>query len=845
MTTRKIIKEIVKILVIIIIFFSTIPIASKVINKGHDNITMEMAKASFPIVAMSKNGIRYNELHGYAGPMETAYQRDTTTILSKDRETDFEVDTFGRRVLGITAEVRSIDGERLIEKSEVTDYTSENGVIQAKLALKDLLSDQEEYSLALILQVDGNKEIYYYTKIICSDEMYVNEKIDFVLDFHEKLFDKTLAKSITKYLETDSAKNDNSSHNFVNIYSSWKQVTYGELAPVETSEPVVNIKSISPSLATITIDYELCTGDDENHMYYFVRESFRTRYTKERSYLLGYERWMETIPDIHSMCVNDKIVLGITDTNVPFVESTDGSLIAFTAGGQLFTYNTTTNHVARVFSFYDEENYDKRTYYNAHGIRILNVSEDSTVDFAVYGYMNRGRHEGEVGVEIYTYDSALNTIEEILYLPYSKSFQVLQEEVNRLLFKNSNNHLYIGLENQIYCVDLVERTQKINTSLTQEDTLQVSRDNRMVVSISRDENGYERQLTLSNLKNEEATFIKADAGEVIRPLGFMGNDLIYGLAKQNQISSTRLGKDIYPFYKICICDSKGRVQKEYEEPGIYVTDCNVQDNQITLNQVAITEDGRTQALNPEHITVNLGDEETKNKIVAAVIDTYETYVQIQVKEDINAKTLRIVTPKEVVYEGGRSLIIEPETVSRYYVYDANGIAGIYNAEANAVLLAEQKAGEVVDENGNIIWKKVVRQSKNQIMAITEQSVTPEKNSLVICLDAMMAFKGIIRNSEYLLMQNRNVVEVLSENLEEYKVLDLTGCSLDSVLYYVNNENPVLAMLRDGSAVLITGYNEYNVVLMDPQMGILYKKGMNDATALFADNGNQFITYVDR
>ena len=87
------------------------------------------------------------------------------------------------------------------------------------------------------------------------------------------------------------------------------------------------------------------------------------------------------------------------------------------------------------------------------------------------------------------------------------------------------------------------------------------------------------------------------------------------------------------------------------------------------------------------------------------------------------------------------------------------------------------------------------------------------------------------------------MEILEDNLEDAQILDLTGCNLDSVLYYVNQDIPVLATLQNGDAVLITGFNEFNVVIMEPATGKLYKKGMNDSTQWFAENGNRFITYI--
>ena len=89
----------------------------------------------------------------------------------------------------------------------------------------------------------------------------------------------------------------------------------------------------------------------------------------------------------------------------------------------------------------------------------------------------------------------------------------------------------------------------------------------------------------------------------------------------------------------------------------------------------------------------------------------------------------------------------------------------------------------------------------------------------------------------------SVLEILEENLEDAQVLDLTGCNLDAMLYYVNLDIPVIVSLGDERAVLLIGYNEVSVVLMNPQNGTVSKMGMNDAAELFEANGNQFMTCI--
>ena len=73
-------------------------------------------------------------------------------------------------------------------------------------------------------------------------------------------------------------------------------------------------------------------------------------------------------------------------------------------------------------------------------------------------------------------------------------------------------------------------------------------------------------------------------------------------------------------------------------------------------------------------------------------------------------------------------------------------------------------------------------------------------------------------------------------------MDLTGCNLDTILYFTNRDIPVVAILEDGEAVLIVGFNQYNIVILEPETGKLVKKGMNDSTQWFEKNGNRFLTY---
>lgn len=837
-------KTIIRIAVCVVVFLASALIIGSIMNQGHNNMTMEMAPATLPMITMESGGVACNELHGNTVEMDVAYQKDCITLLGEGRQANFIVDTFGREITGISTEVRSIDGSRLIENSEVTGWKANGKSFSVSLTLKDLIDTNTQYSLTLILELEGEQKVYYYTTILWDEDVHISEILEFATDFHGKLYDKEVAKELTKYLEPNSKLTDNGTFHKVNIHSSFQQITWGSLEPVQEDAASIRLTQISGNVASLLMDFVVSTGEGKNKIYYNVEEYYRVRYTSERMYLLDYERTMTQIPDTTRMYANDKILLGITDENVDMMESADGNTVVFSDMGQLLSYNAATNGLTVIFSFYDKDNADRRTLYDNHGIKILDVDEGGNVKFAVYGYMNRGRHEGETGIQIISYDNSLNTIEEEVYIPYSKSYAVLKDEMEQLLYRNRQQHVYFFLENGVYDVDLENRSAEQLVSIRQDDSLQVSENHEIIVWQEGDDINHSNQLNVRNLNTGEQTVIRTEDGEAIRPLGFMGEDIIYGVARESDIRTENSGQIFYPMYKVCISNSSGNNLKEYGQDGIYIVDCAIEGNQITLSRIQRSENGSYQEILNDQIMNNVEEEPGQNKVVTADIDIYERYVQIQTKTTIDTKTIKVLNPKEVVFEGGRELTLDAVSeVSRYYVYNAYGVQGIYSAPGKAVKEAYDSSGVVTNDRGITVWLKGNRVSRNQIMAIKEESVTDQKNSLTVCLDNILRHAGITRNTEYDLAQGKTAIQILEENMTGVQVLDLSGCSLDAVLYYVNQDIPVLAILEDGEAVLVTGFNEFNVVIMEPSTGKLYKKGMNDATTWFAENGNHFISYM--
>jgi hypothetical protein len=55
-------------------------------------------------------------------------------------------------------------------------------------------------------------------------------------------------------------------------------------------------------------------------------------------------------------------------------------------------------------------------------IQLLEADGNGNVTFAVYGYMNRGEHEGQVGVAVYYYNVEQSSVEEKVFIPTDTSW---------------------------------------------------------------------------------------------------------------------------------------------------------------------------------------------------------------------------------------------------------------------------------------------------------------------------------------------------------------------------------------------------------------------------------------
>ena len=612
-------KGTIKAIVLPVVFVLAVIIFSFMTNQTNEDLTTEMSEATLPVLTLYDGKTAINELYGYTEKMDAAYMRDTITPIGEDRLLPVTVKTYQTAVDKISYEIRSLDAKRLIANADVTSYTENKGMISMELPIQNLLEENEEYLLVIQLE-SGDRMIYYYTRIIESQNSYVSECIDFVRQFNDTTFDSEKAASLSTYMEKTTG--DNTTLQYVTLNNSLNQVSWAEFHGTRLTTPVPSVKEITPTYNVIVLDYVVTrVGQNGQSEYYNVEEYYRVRYTNTRMYLLNFERTMEEIFRGENDSISgNSILLGIRSKDVEYQTNESGKVVTFVQEGELWSYNQEANTLAKVFSFRGYEGVDDRENYGEHDIKIVNIDEAGSIDYIVYGYMNRGIHEGTVGIAVYHYDSLANTNEEQVFIPSSQSYEVMKSELGQLMYVTESGAFYIMVDGNVYGIDLNSLDTKVLVEGLSDEAVAISESNRFLAWVDPSAVRGSDTIHMIDFSTEKVTDVTGSASDYVKPLGFMQEDFVYGVAKSADVVVDAAGNTLFPMYQVKIMDTSSEeheVLKTYEKPGYYVQNIAISGYTIYLNRIqnngtAYVDADQDMIMNREGDSLKVVDTATKN-----------------------------------------------------------------------------------------------------------------------------------------------------------------------------------------------------------------------------------------
>ena len=544
------------------------------------------------------------------------------------------------------------------------------------------------------------------------------------------------------------------------------------------------------------------------------------KYQDTRIYLLDFRRSANQVFDgILPVCSDDGIILGVRDKNVEYMMNDAATVIAFVQEGDLWSYSPGNEKINQIFSFRKAEDGDFRDSRTQHDIKIVRVTDEGDIDFVLYGYMNRGSHEGYEGIGVYHYNHDKNVAEERAFIPVSESFEFLKKDLEKLSYVNEKNELFLILAKNLYKINIEDNSSEIlekgikNANFVSSD----NNDHAAWLVSEGDEKGNIKEIDFDACKTR---LIAPQKEQKLRTVGFMNEDLIYGILDKSDILKDEEGHKSVGIRTLRIEDFDGNVKKEYQKDGFYITDISVGDTLIEFELSA--KSGDTSYVAQKKDTIMNNKKAAANTVRTELVSASRTGVRVKLVFNMTKQTDSPLTMyAKVSSTDEKDIVLDTQIPQEtaYYVYGQGELDSIYTDPAKAVQRADTLGGVVLNRAQQYVWERGNKKTKIQIG--TEE--LPD-----------------------ILLQGTYDIKTLKKSLKKTgTVIDLSGCNLESVLYEVSAQRPVIAKTGTNTSVLIVGYDEYNTYLYDPVKKETYPYGLNDSTDLFQKAGNVFITYIEK
>lgn len=839
-------KKIIKPVVLVVVFFAALIIFSITTNKENADMTTTMSEATLPVMYFYNGDIKIDELHGYVKEMDGTLMRDSIIPISNERKLSISISTYGTAIDSISYEVRSIDGERLVAEDEVSDFSIVNNEITSEITVANALENNQEYMI--IFKLENGKDVYYYyARIMQTGDYNVEETLKFALDFHNKTLSKDDKSFFSTYMETTTG--DRETLDYVDLTCTVNQITWGDFTGKQYLDPIVSFKEINDSYNVITINYCMTNENEAGETeYYNVEEYFRLRQTSARMYVLNYERTTEQIFDVENTFFDDSsnILLGIRNSEVEYKTNEAENIIAFVQQGELFSYNQTSNEIIRIFTFRGIEGFDVRENWNQHDIKVIGVDEAGSIDFVVYGYMNRGDHEGEVGTAVYHYDGLAHTVEEEVFIPSKASYEVVKAEMGKLLYVTDKGNLYLMTEGDVCKISLdTLKVEKIVEDL-KEGCYAVSKSNRYFSWVETDEQYKSTALNLMDLNTGKCWTIDKGQDCYLRPLGFIDEDFIYGTANAADVLTDAAGNVTFPMNTLTIYDvAKKEDLKNYVPAGRVVESISIDNYTITVDLLMSSGGGYVSA---GQDTIMNREADISNRVFLSqnTSDVKMRIKTITTSGKTDSSGIKQLTAQAVMNDKNNQIDIAKNSEEKhFYVYVKGKVLLSTDNSSDAIKMANEKLGVVVDSSQEYVWMRARKSAVAAFSGVEPNSTDLESDSIVKSISAILSYSQQSISVSEQVNSGTSAAQIMRNTLSDKTVLDLQGVKAEDIIFYVSQGSPVFAMTGQNSAVVVTGYSANGTLYFyNPQSNQTESASFEEADNMFYGGGYHFITYME-
>jgi len=762
-----------------------------------------LAEPALPVVWAETLSRRMDVLRAYKNPTDADIAYDSLIILPEDRKLPLSVESGAVTVTGIRYEIRSTDLKDLIERTEITDWETQDKNVKVVLPIQNLVQPGTEYRLDLTVKTAEAGELHYYARILLDAAGRAGDFVALAEDFSNRNFDYDSAKENAVFLESGDG-GDNTSLGHVDLKSSFNQLTYGGLKLTITGEADFRLLEYNGNTAIVSRSF-LASRDseDQSQMQFEIEENFVMRKGPERIYLMDYTRTMhEIFLGDQSGFSGNKMYLGISEDGSVQAESSKGKRWkAVVSSGDLWLLDGARSLYTRIFSFRSGVDSGIRAGYRKHRLKILSLSDKGDIDFVLAGYMNRGEHEGEVGISLMHYDSAKSAVTEQAFIPSTESFEELWADMETLSAESGGSMFYFKLGNAVYGLDLQSKEYIVLCADAAQSNLQVSASQEELAWQDTANRFGASTLVQMQVANRSRTNINAGTGQLLRPLGYLGHDLTVGLAEEgNTWDLNGITREL-PLSALEITDNYAKTPDptRYEENGVLLSDINVTGSRVHLEKLSKTGDHSFRVIGSDTIVSN-SLEEVAPRVLTENSAEKEKVYYTATPRGFQDRRARAAASDAVSFDSAPRMQVDKQSNdgARYEAYGQGKYLGRFQTAGEAINAAYESRG-YVRADGSMLYCRAGTASARNIK-------NPEQSK-----DALLSAR-----------QNGTA-------------LDLYGTDLRAALYFVANGMPLLAYSDGGAPLILYGYDRATVSLYRIDDGTYFKLTMEEAERMF-ENG---------
>ena len=826
-------------------------------NREYNTKSVEAVESTLEKAYISYDGLRINPMDAYRTKLLTGAMRDSVVPVDDAKSVNVIIpDSISDgRYAGY--ELRDQQGVTLIEEGKLIPVRDGDGENEYSLSIRMDMTVERDYSLVFVFKDEENSEdgnaYYYYTRVKRTSTERLTEMIAYAGALSNTLLtenqrtvpEESVAEggyygikdegNVLPASETDAVLDPSALNEYFEggdkNYRTYGHTVYNSrydkailtgLGISRLGSVIPVVKEVSKDSAVISLPCRIVSRNGEDVVYYTMNEFYSLEYDAGKNIFVmkDYERLIdESFSGKDVISNTGRLRLGLlSDENPEYAASPDSSSTAYVMDNALWYYSAGDDFYTKIYGQSDLMTLKDSGY----KIRILAVDEEE-IDFIVYGRIPQGSHMGYNGVALYCYTLEGNSIKEIDFVETDLSVDLLKSQVGRYAyFDRKDRDFYILLDNRIIKINTISNEKEELVSGIPYYDIYVSRDKTIIAYPDTSDMSNVNAITIFSVK-DRIERVENVPGEKLSIIGFMGDDLVYGAAKPEMVTTGADGTTDFLFDKLKIVDKNGTVKKLYEKENIYVSDARYENNNLYLSRVSKSPEGKFVEISTDYISESQEEEADMLQpafhyddagIGGIYLDFPGRVYVPDGPDEIITRLARGDKPKKTYIAGS----ISDEV---YYIFGNYGLLDVTASAGAAIQRVSAGGGFVADYLGNVIYREkemrpyfTVAGSFDYMPAAKGAST---EETLYMCEYMTLLQAGLKVNYED--VKGRNDWSTLCSDYSGgiVKGINISGADVDVAIGYLSDGAAFIAKY-DESYVLVVSYNSDFIRYLNPVTG---------------------------